>query len=122
MRMRFLVSGLIAATALIGNASAQGMGQPESVAALTTRSCTPIEVGDFQNRIHVRCSTAVNSISFYALATNDNNRAARVLAILSGAWLGGHNLTIWYDPADLSGASLGCQNADCRLLVWAAAN
>ena len=121
MRHRFIGAVAVATATLCIQTFAWAGEQPGEIAALTTRSCTPIEVGDFQNRIHVRCSTAVNSISFYALATSDSSRTARVLAILSGAWLGGHALTIWYDANDLSSSAIGCNNSDCRLLSWVTA-
>ena len=113
-RIFSIVFVLVASVMMLADAHAQSNG-PAAVAA--ARSCTPAAVGDFQIRIHVRCSTAVDGIVYYAVATTDSNRAARVLAILSGAFLGGHQVEIYYDPADLSGSSIGCSNVDCRLLL-----
>lgn len=80
--------------------------------------CTPVVVGEFNNRIHVRCSVAVAGIVYFAVATSDANRAARNLALWSTALVTGRDLRIYYDPANTSGTSIGCAAVDCRLADW----
>jgi len=87
--------------------------------AATWVSCTPIGVMTFtkSGRLHVQCAAAVNGIRFFAVATSDAANAARVLSTITTAQVAGRTLAILYDPADLSGASIGCQNSDCRLIL-----
>ncbi|HJQ39863.1 MAG TPA: hypothetical protein VKB93_22195 [Thermoanaerobaculia bacterium] len=51
---------------------------------------------------------------YFAVATTDSAQAARFVSVASSALIAGRNLQVWYDPADLSGASFGCQTNDCR--------
>lgn len=81
-----------------------------------TTVCTPVGVAVFDNRIHVRCSTPVSGILYFAAPTSNNNRAARLLALASTAVAASHNINIFYDPADTSGTAIGCQASDCRLI------
>jgi hypothetical protein len=85
-------------------------------AAPMDATCTPIQVMDLGARIHVRCSAAVSGISYFALPTTDAPRAARTLSLMTSALIAGRNLTINYDPADQTGAAIGCQITDCRLI------
>jgi len=87
-------------------------------AAVKTFTCDPIDVAVFTNkRIHVRCSPADGTIAWFALGVTDSGEANRMLSILSTAFTAKKKLTIWYDPADTSGASIGCQTNDCRLII-----
>ena len=87
-------------------------------AAAVDVSCTPDEVIVFTTapRLHVRCTAPVGNIRYFAISTSDQAQAARVLSVINTTLVAGRNLTIRYDPADLSGASIGCLNADCRLI------
>jgi hypothetical protein len=87
-----------------------------AVAAETWVSCTPVEVATYQIRVHVRCASSVGGITFFAVATQDTPYAARVLSILAAAQVAGRTLSILYDPADQSGAAIGCLTSDCRLI------
>jgi hypothetical protein len=114
--MRVALTGLIATAAFLAAPLGPAMGAP------TVTSCVPVAVAVFVPgpRIHVQCSAAVGGISYFATPTSDAASAARVLSILSTAQVAGRTLGIRYDPADLSGAGIGCQNNDCRLImeVW----
>lgn len=81
-------------------------------------SCTPTEVMVYtaSPRLHVRCAQAVGNIRYFAVSTSDAANASRVLSTISTATVAGRTLTILYDPNDKSGASLGCQENDCRLI------
>lgn len=85
-------------------------------AADTWASCTPNQVMSFTQRIHVRCASAIGKISYFALSTQNAQLAARTLSLISTAQVAGRTLTVLYDPADLSGASIGCLTSDCRLI------
>ncbi len=80
-------------------------------------TCKPVQVADFpQSRIHVRCAPGDGSIEYFALGASDANEANRVLSLAAAALAGNRLLVIFYDPNDLSGAGIGCQNHDCRLI------
>jgi hypothetical protein len=78
--------------------------------------CTADQVMVWTNRVHVRCATPVGSIKYFAISTSDQAQAARVLSVINTALVAGRTLTIRHDPADLSGASIGCLTSDCRLI------
>lgn len=80
-------------------------------------TCTPVDVGVFPaTRVHVQCSPADGNIHWFALKDTDSGDANRVLSVLSTALAAKKKLTIWYDPADLSGGAFGCQTGDCRVI------
>lgn len=81
-----------------------------------TAICTPVSVASFSSRVHVRCSVAVSGILYFAQSTADSGAAARTQALLMTAMAAGRDLRIYYEPTDLSGSAIGCQNADCRLI------
>ncbi|MBI4510179.1 MAG: hypothetical protein HY698_11135 [Deltaproteobacteria bacterium] len=85
-------------------------------AAATWIQCTPQESMTYANRVHVKCATAVSGIRYFAVSTSNSSFAARVLSTVNSAVVAGRGLWVLYDPADLSGSSIGCQNSDCRLL------
>jgi hypothetical protein len=98
------------------------VSQPDShtanAASLTWFKCTPANVAVFDERVHVKCTaSAPDGIRFFAKATADADAAARVLSLLSIAQVTGRTLDIRYDPADTSGATIGCQPNDCRLIL-----
>jgi hypothetical protein len=82
--------------------------------------CSSVGVAAYPNRIHVECSPAAGSIRFFALGTSNSAHAARILSVLSMAHVTGRQLYIQYDPTDTSGADIGCQTDDCRLIQSAA--
>jgi hypothetical protein len=85
-------------------------------AAETWISCTPVEIMTYRTRVHVRCASAVGGVTFFAAATQDSAYAARVLSVITAAQVAGRTLSILYDPADQSGATIGCLTTDCRLI------
>lgn len=82
--------------------------------------CTPVEVATYLNRVHVRCSTGLNGIIFFAIATNrsadETAFATRAVAIANTALVAGRPLKILYDFNDNTAAAFGCLLADCRAL------
>ena len=97
---------------------AMGLALSAMPAAATPQdtSCTPTQVVEWGTRVHVRCAAAVGGVSYFALSTSEPHRAARVLSLASTALVAGRTLIINFDPADLSGASFGCQTNDCRVI------
>jgi hypothetical protein len=83
-------------------------------------TCNSVGVAAYPSRIHVECSPAAGSIRFFALGTSNSSHAARILSVLSLAHVTGKPIYIQYDPNDLSGANIGCQTSDCRLIQSAA--
>lgn len=106
--------------------AATGVEMPEANSSValpdtaTWISCVPVEVMAYEQRIHIRCQTAVGGISYFALSTSNNtSHVARILSVLTTAQVAGRTLGILYDPADLSGQQIGCSNSDCRLILAA---
>jgi hypothetical protein len=85
-------------------------------AAPTWTSCTPVQIVTYTSRVHVRCAAAVGGITFFATSTENAANAARMLSVITSAQIAGRTLTILYDPADMSGAAIGCLASDCRLI------
>jgi len=105
-------------TSLIAACAALAIGSlaTPAWASPTWITCTPVGTATFQGRVHVRCAASIGGVSFFAASTSDWTYAARILSIAESAQVGGRSLDILYDPADLSGASIGCLTADCRLI------
>ncbi|HZY42277.1 MAG TPA: hypothetical protein VFF59_09795 [Anaerolineae bacterium] len=105
--------------------AATGVEMPEANSSVampdtaTWISCVSVEVMAYEQRIHIRCQTAVGGISYFALGTSNTTHVARVLSVLTTAQVAGRTLGILYDPADLSGQQIGCSNSDCRLILAA---
>ena len=106
-----------AGAAAAGPTPADAVAAPNTPSAETWISCTPVGIVTYRNRVHVRCAAAVGGISFFAAGTTDAAYAARVLSTITTAQVAGRTLAILYDPSDLSGASIGCQTNDCRLIL-----
>jgi hypothetical protein len=93
-------------------------GPAEANASQTWVTCTPSSVATYFERIHIRCSESFSGISFFAYGTKkDPAGAARSMSMATSALISGRNVKILYDPEDQSGASIGCQTGDCRLLI-----
>jgi hypothetical protein len=124
MKPKYLLLGLISVF-MVGTASA----------AEISIICTPTGVATFANRIHVRCAQSFSGIVFFAIGSSEpagSDRgtraggtepieaaaptAARYLSLATSALITGRNVRIFYDPADLTGAGIGCLTSDCRLL------
>lgn len=93
-----------------------GLGPGMSSAAETSVICTPTGVATFPSRVHVRCAQSFSGIAFFAYASSDSAGAARTMSVATSALISGRNVRIFYDPADQSGAGIGCQTGDCRLI------
>jgi hypothetical protein len=89
---------------------------PDAQAAETSVLCTPSGVANFSNRMHVRCAQSFSGVFFFAYRASDTAGAARYTSIATSALIAGRTVRIFYDPADLTGSSIGCLNQDCRLL------
>ena len=92
------------------------MGVGGSVAYAAETSCTPSNVIVFSNRVHIKCVEIVGGIQYFAAPTADAAHVARVLSIISTATVAGRTVIVFYNPADTSGTSIGCQANDCRLI------
>jgi hypothetical protein len=95
--------------------NASGSTSQASVAS-TWVSCVPVGIVTYAVRVHVQCQTAISGVSYFAASTADAANVARVLSVISAAQVAGRTLAVLYDPADTSGAAIGCQAADCRLI------
>jgi hypothetical protein len=79
-------------------------------------TCTPISVVAYKNRVHIRCQESYSGIIFFAASTTDQVFADRVLDFGTMAMTFDGKLDILYEPTNTSGASIGCQIDDCRLI------
>lgn len=84
--------------------------------ASTWVTCTPVEVGVYSTRIHVRCNESYSGIRFFAYPVTNASAVSRYLSVLTTAQVAGRTLSVLYDPGDTSGTSIGCAASDCRLL------
>jgi hypothetical protein len=91
-------------------------GLPAAYGEETWATCTPVETMLHHNRLHVRCAESIGGIRFFALGTSDAF-APLFLSVIETAHVAGRTLKVLYDPLDLSGSSINCQNADCRLIL-----
>ena len=101
---------------LAGLACGTLIGTHGASAAETAVICTPTGVATFPNRIHIRCAQSFSGVVFFAYGSSDSAGAARYMSMATSALISGRNARIFYDPADQSGASIGCRTTDCRLL------
>ena len=67
-------------------------------------------------RLQVRCDESYSGVVYFAASTTDTAQAARILSVIQTALVAGRTLIVNYDPGDLSGAAIGCQTNDCRLI------
>ena len=97
---------------------AGGLAVRPAVAAPVDVFCTPNQVVVFteEPRLHVRCSESFAGIVYFATSTTDAAHAARILSLIQTALVAGRTLIVNYDPDDLSGADIGCNTNDCRLI------
>jgi hypothetical protein len=89
-----------------------------ALAAEKSFTCTPADVAAYPKvRVHVRCNPGDGAITYFALGVSSQEDANRVVSLAATAFATKKSLTIWYDPADLSGANIGCLTANCRLIL-----
>jgi hypothetical protein len=94
--------------------------QPTAGTEAVTASylCYPNNVAVFENRIHVRCTTAAaGGISYFAFRNTDAAQAARHLSLLLVAYTTDSGIWVYYDPNDTSGDAWGCNASDCRVFT-----
>ena len=67
-------------------------------------------------RLQVRCDESFSGVVYFAAPTADPAQASRILSVIQTALVAGRTLIVNYEPADVSGAGIGCQSTDCRLI------
>ena len=100
------------AVAAAGIAAVPALGAPVDV------FCTPnqVVVSAEAPRLQVRCDESFGGVVYFAAPTADPAQASRILSVIQTALIAGRTLIVNYEPADLSGAGIGCQSNDCRLI------
>jgi hypothetical protein len=113
-KLRRIMVRKMAALAVV----AGGLAAGPAVAAPVDVFCTANQVVVFTEapRLHVRCDESFGGVFFFANSTTDAAQASRILSVIQTALVAGRTLIIRYDPDDLSGAGIGCQTNDCRLI------
>lgn len=100
------------------------LGLTLTIAIADWHDCTPTEAAVWSKkplqRIHVKCSEPPLGTNYYYFAYPGAKKYSpdsdRFLNLINFAIQNGKTLAIDYDPADLSGAKIGCLNNDCRLI------
>ena len=87
-----------------------------------TRKCTPVDVGVFENRLHVQCEPLngqayTTQIRYYAMKMSDSEQFDATLQLLLMAKAHDRPLRLSFDDADYASVP-GCQGGDCRRLRW----
>ena len=97
---------------------AAGLAAGPAWAAPLDVFCTPNQVVVFTEapRLQVRCDESFSGVVYFAAPTADPAQAGRILSVIQTALVAGRTLIVNYEPADLSGAVIGCQSNDCRLI------
>ncbi len=99
------------------NPSADNPAAVAAPDASTWVTCTPVNVGVYSTRIHVKCNESYSGIRYFAYPTTDAAAVARYLSVLTSAQVADRTLSVLYNPADsTSGVSYGCGASDCRPL------
>jgi len=121
-----IVAALLAAPASAAD-PASGDAQSDAIPAFSPKvdrsvmACTPQYTGSFATRVHIRCSNpttvGADTVYYWAVPTADRAEAARAMSLFITAIVTATPLYIYYDPADTSGPSIGCQTSDCRV-AW----
>ncbi len=105
------------ATAQITSDGTQALGNVNQAPGTSTWvSCVPVGIMTYSSRVHVQCQTAISGINYFAASTSNASNAARILSVITAAQVAGRTLSVLYDPADTSGASIGCEVNSCRLI------
>jgi hypothetical protein len=96
---------------------------PASPLAGATYPCTPNLVVSANVRVVVRCTSGyvinpTTTIIWFAYPTSDSANASRMLSVFETAKATGATVTVYFDTADTSGASYGCDPTNCRA-IWA---
>lgn len=90
---------------------------PATARADTWWSCQAIEVMEFSNRIHVRCSNTItlngNVVRWLAIPKTDQNRASRFMSAGTAAILSGKYFRVVVPESSATNTS-GCLASDCR--------
>ena len=89
---------------------------PDASASQVWASCKPTEVAVWNNRAHVKCSTATSGIEYFAVQILPGNAVEvdRFVNLTSTALVNGRLLAITFESTDLSGGVWGCQSGNCR--------
>lgn len=76
-------------------------------------------VGTFETRVHILCDQPFPSTTIQYFATPASNRemASRMEAIGLVAQVTGASVFVYFNLADTSGSSFGCQASDCRKIT-----
>lgn len=112
------MSKLFKTVAALALAVAVG-GSPVAVRA-DLYTCTPVEVGVYSNRVHVKCASYAldgTAIWFFAVPTSDTGNSNRFLTTANSALVSGRPLAVLYNAGDTSGAAWGCAADNCRS-IW----
>lgn len=111
-RVRLAFAGAIAGVGAL-------IASPGPVLAQNAITCSAQEAAIIVgSRIHVLCQPADGQIAFFALSVADPD-VSRVLSLIETAVATRRPSVIQYNLNDLSGAAIGCDTRNCRLIAAA---
>ncbi len=112
------LAALVICLAAAGLLSARFV-QAAPSAPTATYPCVPDLIVSANTRVVARCAVPYNSaIYWFAFPTTDSGNASRMLSMFETAKTTGSQITFYFDAADTSGGSYGCDPANCRA-IWA---
>ena len=69
-------------------------------------------------RLHIRCATAVDGYTFFAVPWSNTEFLSQALSIASAAIAYNKTIDVVYNPSDTtSGPTFNCDSIDCRPLI-----
>ncbi len=97
---------------------------PASPLVGATFTCSPDRVVSANVQVVAHCASGLyidpsTTIFWYAYPTSNSANASRMLSVFETAKATGSTVTFYFDTADTSGASYGCDPTNCRA-IWAA--
>lgn len=87
------------------------------IAKADTFSCSPTDVIELSNRIHVRCSNSItlgsDTVKYLSINLSDESKCARFISMANTALLSGNSFYVGVSPTSETNVS-GCAANDCR--------
>jgi hypothetical protein len=129
MHRSFAIRSVLIVTALavlmiaLASSTPSKAATPSANLAAAFQNCTPIGIGVFENRVHVRCSAGIGGgpVIYFAVCSTGSNSAlaSRMLSTFTTAFATNNQLDLFYNTGDTTGTACGCGTSDC-IRIWGA--
>ena len=99
-----------------------GVAAVPNAASADWLTCNVREVGEFSNRVHVRCWNSIvvngNTVTYLAIGKTDTTMVARFISLATSSLLSGKPFSVDV-PVSATGNVSGCGSTNCRTpSVW----